>query len=112
MYQKLVLPFVGAKAECTLLFEMLRIIMVMCSRSRTELTKEDVLRTCIASFMYARLVEHLVHVGSFPQRCINLYFIWLSIHLPYTIGKDRAKGEVVPSEHQTEFPESRWNWLR
>ena len=111
-YEELVLPSVEAKAECTVLFEMLRIIMVMCSRTRTELTKQDVLRTCFATFVFCRLVEHLVHVGSFPQRCINLYFIWMSIHLPYTMGLDRTKGEVVPSEHQTEFPESRWSWLR
>ena len=36
----------------------------------------------------------------------------ISVFLPYTIGTDTAKGQVVPSECNTQFTESRWAHLR
>ena len=49
----------GAVAEATVLFNNLRIISVICGKSRQDLTEQDCDRCKMASFAYCRLVESL-----------------------------------------------------
>lgn len=82
--------------EADLLLSTLRDITSICSKSREDLKPHHILRCKLACFAFARAMESLVSACYFTKRPINLYFTWLSVFLPYTIGLDRHKGRVVP----------------
>lgn len=116
-YEEIVRPALLAEGgagvpEADLLFTSLRDIMVVCSKTRETLKTHHILRCKLSAFAFARTMEALVASCYFTARPINLYFTWLSVYLPYTIGLDRSKGQVVPSECSTQFQESRWAHLR
>ena len=94
------------------------------------------LRAKLSCFAFCRTVEALVHASYFTRRPINLYFTYFSVFLPcarnesvlafrapqarsdiavwgrYTIGTNRSRGQVVPSECSTQFQEARWAHMR
>eukprot|EP01043_Picozoa_sp_COSAG02_P030344 COSAG02_NODE_1932_length_10324_cov_92.894963_7_plen_690_part_00 len=102
----------GGVPEADLLLSTLRDIVAICAKSRAEMQAHHILRCKLCCFAFARSMERLVSSCYFTKRPINLYFTWLSIYLPYTIGHDRSKGQVIPSECSTQFQESRWAHLR
>ena len=102
----------GAVPEATVLFHRLKQIDEAVHMSRADLTRAVCLRTKLACFEYARLVEHLVDVDFFESRPIGLYHTYISVFLPYTVGTDRSKGQVVPSEGSTQATEAKWAHLR
>ena len=115
-YETILIPvlqkYAGAVPEARILFRRLKQLDEIVHLSRADISKHVCLRCKLASYEYTQLIEHLVRTEYFESRPVGLYHTYLSVFLPYTIGTDRSKGQVVPSEGSTQATEARWAHLR
>lgn len=93
--------------EAQFLLFCLRIIYVCISADEGSITKPLRLLLKAATFGWGRLTEHLQHSAFFTDKVFNLYFVYMSVFLPFLFSAQNA-----PRKVSTQYNEALWGPIR